>query len=74
MIALPFQGGVINDGSALIGPADEYPDSLPDTFPECGAEGKTLYSCASEASVAEDAGHTALEQQLFPRVGGPSFS
>ncbi|XP_038204824.1 ribosomal protein S6 kinase delta-1 isoform X3 [Arvicola amphibius] len=33
-----FKGGVINDGSALIGPVDEYPDSLLDTFPECGAE------------------------------------
>ncbi|XP_026635474.1 ribosomal protein S6 kinase delta-1 isoform X2 [Microtus ochrogaster] len=33
-----FKGGVINDGSALIGPVDEHPDSLPDTFPECGAE------------------------------------
>lgn len=75
MTALPFQGGVINDGSALIGPVDEHPDSLPDTFPECGAEGKTLYSCVdSEALVAEDVGHIALEQQLSLRGGGPSFS
>lgn len=57
----PSQGGIINDGSALIGPAEAYPDSLPDAFPECGAEGKTLYfSCVSKVAVAEDVSHIAL--------------
>ncbi|XP_062066320.1 ribosomal protein S6 kinase delta-1 isoform X2 [Lepus europaeus] len=34
-----FKGGIINDGSELIGPAEAYPDSLIDTFPECSTEG-----------------------------------
>ncbi|XP_058525157.1 ribosomal protein S6 kinase delta-1 isoform X4 [Ochotona princeps] len=34
-----FKGGIINDGSELIGPAEVYPDSLTDTFPECSTEG-----------------------------------
>nr|XP_058131173.1 ribosomal protein S6 kinase delta-1 isoform X2 [Dasypus novemcinctus] len=34
-----FKGGVINDGSELIGPAEAYSDSLIDSFPECSTEG-----------------------------------
>uniref|UniRef100_A0A5F9DVN0 Ribosomal protein S6 kinase delta-1 n=1 Tax=Oryctolagus cuniculus TaxID=9986 RepID=A0A5F9DVN0_RABIT len=34
-----FKGGIINDGSELIGPAEAYPDSLVDSFPECSTEG-----------------------------------
>uniref|UniRef100_A0A8C2R4T4 PX domain-containing protein n=1 Tax=Capra hircus TaxID=9925 RepID=A0A8C2R4T4_CAPHI len=34
-----FKGGIINDGSELIGPVEAYPDSLTDRFPECSTEG-----------------------------------
>nr|XP_020041585.1 ribosomal protein S6 kinase delta-1 isoform X2 [Castor canadensis] len=34
-----FKGGIINDGSELIGPAEAYSDSFPDNFPECSTEG-----------------------------------
>ncbi|XP_035957688.2 ribosomal protein S6 kinase delta-1 isoform X2 [Halichoerus grypus] len=34
-----FKGGIINDGSELIGPAEAYSDSLVDSFPECSTEG-----------------------------------
>ncbi|KAM5238500.1 ribosomal protein S6 kinase delta-1 isoform 3-T3 [Ctenodactylus gundi] len=34
-----FKGGIVNDGSELIGPAEVCPDSLIDTFPECSTEG-----------------------------------
>ncbi|XP_055438966.1 ribosomal protein S6 kinase delta-1 isoform X2 [Bubalus kerabau] len=34
-----FKGGIINDGSELIGPAEAYPDSLTDSLPECSTEG-----------------------------------
>ncbi|XP_070447215.1 ribosomal protein S6 kinase delta-1 isoform X12 [Equus przewalskii] len=34
-----FKGGIINDGSELIGPAEAYSDSLTDNFPECSTEG-----------------------------------
>ncbi|XP_053461690.1 ribosomal protein S6 kinase delta-1 isoform X2 [Nycticebus coucang] len=34
-----FKGGIINDGSELIGPPEAYSDSLIDTFPECSTEG-----------------------------------
>lgn len=34
-----FKGGVINDGSELIGPVEAYSDSLTDSFPECSTEG-----------------------------------
>uniref|UniRef100_A0A8C2R5R3 Protein kinase domain-containing protein n=1 Tax=Capra hircus TaxID=9925 RepID=A0A8C2R5R3_CAPHI len=33
------EGGIINDGSELIGPVEAYPDSLTDRFPECSTEG-----------------------------------
>ena len=33
-----FKGGVISDGSELIGPAEAYPDSPANAFPECGTE------------------------------------
>ncbi|XP_058131182.1 ribosomal protein S6 kinase delta-1 isoform X6 [Dasypus novemcinctus] len=36
-----FKGGVINDGSELIGPAEAYSDSLIDSFPECSTEGES---------------------------------
>ncbi|XP_021566564.1 ribosomal protein S6 kinase delta-1 isoform X2 [Carlito syrichta] len=34
-----FKGGIINDGSELIGPAEAHSDSFIDTFPECSTEG-----------------------------------
>uniref|UniRef100_A0A2K6G7W7 non-specific serine/threonine protein kinase n=1 Tax=Propithecus coquereli TaxID=379532 RepID=A0A2K6G7W7_PROCO len=34
-----FKGGIINDGSELIGPPEAYSDPLVDTFPECSTEG-----------------------------------
>ncbi|XP_066217865.1 ribosomal protein S6 kinase delta-1 isoform X2 [Saccopteryx leptura] len=34
-----FKGGVINDGSELIGPVEAYSDSLTDSFPEGSTEG-----------------------------------
>ncbi|XP_012978092.1 ribosomal protein S6 kinase delta-1 isoform X2 [Mesocricetus auratus] len=51
-----FKGGIVNDGSALIGPADEYPDSLPDTLPECGAEGFSSDSDLTSLTVDADSG------------------
>uniref|UniRef100_A0A8C5XYH2 Protein kinase domain-containing protein n=1 Tax=Microcebus murinus TaxID=30608 RepID=A0A8C5XYH2_MICMU len=34
-----FKGGIINDGSELIGPPEAYSDPFIDTFPECSTEG-----------------------------------
>nr|XP_040134361.1 ribosomal protein S6 kinase delta-1 isoform X2 [Ictidomys tridecemlineatus] len=34
-----FKGGIINDGSELIGPAEAHSDSFIDTFPEYSTEG-----------------------------------
>nr|XP_036865812.1 ribosomal protein S6 kinase delta-1 isoform X2 [Manis javanica] len=34
-----FKGGIINDGSELIGPAEACSDSPIDSFPECSTEG-----------------------------------
>ncbi|XP_059987332.1 ribosomal protein S6 kinase delta-1 isoform X5 [Lagenorhynchus albirostris] len=34
-----FKGGIINDGSELIGPVEAYSDSLIDIVPECTTEG-----------------------------------
>lgn len=34
-----FKGGIVTDGSELIGPAESCADSLADAIPECGAEG-----------------------------------
>ncbi|XP_032949288.1 ribosomal protein S6 kinase delta-1 isoform X2 [Rhinolophus ferrumequinum] len=34
-----FKGGIINDGSELIGPVEAYSDSLTDSLPECSTEG-----------------------------------
>jgi hypothetical protein len=42
MMLCRSQGGVISDGSELIGPAEAYPDSPANAFPECGTEGKSL--------------------------------
>nr|XP_045012260.1 ribosomal protein S6 kinase delta-1 isoform X4 [Jaculus jaculus] len=36
-----FKGGIINDGSELIGPADAYPEPLTDTCPEGSTEGES---------------------------------
>ncbi|XP_078212720.1 ribosomal protein S6 kinase delta-1 isoform X11 [Callithrix jacchus] len=36
-----FKGGIINDSSELIGPAEAHSDSLTDTFPECSTEGES---------------------------------
>ncbi|KAF6075756.1 ribosomal protein S6 kinase C1 [Phyllostomus discolor] len=34
-----FKGGIVNDGSELIGPVEAYSDSFTDSFPECSTEG-----------------------------------
>ncbi|KAM5202822.1 ribosomal protein S6 kinase delta-1 isoform 12-T15 [Hipposideros larvatus] len=36
-----FKGGIINDGSELIGPVEAYADSFTDSFPECSTEGES---------------------------------
>ncbi|XP_031294448.2 ribosomal protein S6 kinase delta-1 isoform X3 [Camelus dromedarius] len=36
-----FKGGIVNDGSELIGPVEAYSDSLIDSFPECSTEGES---------------------------------
>uniref|UniRef100_A0A671FGJ9 Ribosomal protein S6 kinase C1 n=1 Tax=Rhinolophus ferrumequinum TaxID=59479 RepID=A0A671FGJ9_RHIFE len=36
-----FKGGIINDGSELIGPVEAYSDSLTDSLPECSTEGES---------------------------------
>ncbi|KAM8817883.1 ribosomal protein S6 kinase delta-1 isoform 2-T2 [Rhynchonycteris naso] len=36
-----FKGGIINDGSELIGPVEAYSDSLTDSFPEGSTEGES---------------------------------
>ncbi|XP_059987305.1 ribosomal protein S6 kinase delta-1 isoform X2 [Lagenorhynchus albirostris] len=36
-----FKGGIINDGSELIGPVEAYSDSLIDIVPECTTEGES---------------------------------
>ncbi|XP_026938764.1 ribosomal protein S6 kinase delta-1 isoform X5 [Sagmatias obliquidens] len=36
-----FKGGIISDGSELIGPVEAYSDSLIDSFPECTTEGES---------------------------------
>nr|XP_048295404.1 ribosomal protein S6 kinase delta-1 isoform X8 [Myodes glareolus] len=66
-----FKGGVINDGSALIGPADEYPDSLPDTFPECGAEGFSSDSDLLSLTVDVDS-LAEVDDGMASRQGSPS--
>ncbi|CAH6789655.1 Rps6kc1 [Phodopus roborovskii] len=66
-----FKGGIINDGSALIGPADEYTDSLPDTFPECGTEG--FSSDSDLLSLTVDADSVAeVDDGMASRQGSPS--
>ncbi|KAM6165843.1 ribosomal protein S6 kinase delta-1 isoform 2-T2 [Erethizon dorsatum] len=40
-----FKGGIINDGSELIGPAEACSDSLADTIPECSTEGESSPTC-----------------------------
>lgn len=34
-----FKGGIIHDGSELIGPVEVFSDSLTESFPECSTEG-----------------------------------
>ncbi|XP_007647242.1 ribosomal protein S6 kinase delta-1 isoform X1 [Cricetulus griseus] len=66
-----FKGGIINDGSALIGPAEEYPESLPDTFPECGTEG--FSSDSDLPSLTVDADSIAeVDDGMASRQGSPS--
>ncbi|XP_023422813.1 ribosomal protein S6 kinase delta-1 isoform X4 [Cavia porcellus] len=36
-----FKGGIVNDGSELIGPAEACSDSLADSIPECNTEGES---------------------------------
>ncbi|GAB1285879.1 Non-specific serine/threonine protein kinase [Apodemus speciosus] len=71
-----FKGGIINDGSELIGPAEAYPDSLASTLPECGTEGFSNSSAVgavasdSEPRKAEDRESRSLfPSSLKPRLG-----
>ncbi|XP_041491327.1 ribosomal protein S6 kinase delta-1 isoform X4 [Microtus oregoni] len=66
-----FKGGVINDGSALIGPVDEHPDSLPDTFPECGVEGFSSDSDLLSLTVDVDS-LAEVDDGMASRQGSPS--
>ncbi|XP_036058173.1 ribosomal protein S6 kinase delta-1 isoform X4 [Onychomys torridus] len=66
-----FKGGIINDGSALIGPAEAYPDSLPDAFPECGAEGFSSDSDLLSLTVDVDS-LVEVDDGMASRQGSPS--
>lgn len=66
-----FKGGVINDGSELIGPAEAYPDSLANTFSECGTEG--FSSDSDLLSLTVDADSLAeVDDGMASRQGSPS--
>lgn len=66
-----FKGGIINDGSELIGPAEAYPDSLANTFSECGTEG--FSSDSDLLSLTVDADSLAeVDDGMASRQGSPS--
>ncbi|XP_043342298.1 ribosomal protein S6 kinase delta-1 isoform X1 [Cervus canadensis] len=74
-----FKGGIINDGSELIGPVEAYPDSLTDSFPECSTEGfssdSDLVSLTVDVdSLAELDDGMASNQNSPIRTFGPSLS
>ncbi|XP_048081380.1 ribosomal protein S6 kinase delta-1 isoform X5 [Ursus arctos] len=74
-----FKGGIINDGSELIGPAEAYSDSLVDSFPECSTEGfssdSDLISLTVDVdSLAELDDGMASNQNSPIRTFGPSLS
>ncbi|XP_031194525.1 ribosomal protein S6 kinase delta-1 isoform X2 [Mastomys coucha] len=66
-----FKGGIINDGSELIGPADAYPDSPANTFPECGAEGFSSDSDLLSLTVDVDS-LAEVDDGMASRQGSPS--
>ncbi|XP_029415316.1 ribosomal protein S6 kinase delta-1 isoform X2 [Nannospalax galili] len=66
-----FKGGSVNDGSDLIGPAEAYPDSLLDTFPECSIEG--LSGDSELLSLTVDADSLAdLDDEMASHQSSPS--
>nr|Q8BLK9.2 RecName: Full=Ribosomal protein S6 kinase delta-1; Short=S6K-delta-1; AltName: Full=52 kDa ribosomal protein S6 kinase [Mus musculus] len=66
-----FKGGVISDGSELIGPAEAYPDSPANAFPECGTEG--FSSDSDLLSLTVDADSLAeVDDGMASRQGSPS--
>uniref|UniRef100_A0AC11D9S4 Ribosomal protein S6 kinase C1 n=1 Tax=Ovis aries TaxID=9940 RepID=A0AC11D9S4_SHEEP len=74
-----FKGGIINDGSELIGPVEAYPDSLTDSFPECSTEGfssdSDLVSLTVDVdSLAELDDGMASNQSSPIRTFGPNLS
>ncbi|XP_034522756.1 ribosomal protein S6 kinase delta-1 isoform X6 [Ailuropoda melanoleuca] len=74
-----FKGGIINDGSELIGPAEAYSDSLVDSFPECSTEGfssdSDLISLTVDVdSLAELDDGMASNQNSPIRTFGPNLS
>ncbi|XP_065792296.1 ribosomal protein S6 kinase delta-1 isoform X2 [Muntiacus reevesi] len=74
-----FKGGIINDGSELIGPVEAYPDSLTDSFPECSTEGfssdSDLVSLTVDVdSLAELDDGMASNQNSPIRTFGPNLS
>ncbi|XP_069897615.1 ribosomal protein S6 kinase delta-1 isoform X6 [Dipodomys merriami] len=74
-----FKGGIINDGSELIGPAEAYSDSIVDIFPEYSTEGfssdSDLLSLTVDAdSLAELDDGMASNQSSPIRTFGLSLS
>ncbi|XP_076797721.1 ribosomal protein S6 kinase delta-1 isoform X3 [Arvicanthis niloticus] len=68
-----FKGGIVNDGSELIGPAEAYPDSLANTFSECGTEG--FSSDSDLLSLTVDADSLAeVDDGMASHQGSPSRS
>ncbi|XP_021053752.1 ribosomal protein S6 kinase delta-1 isoform X2 [Mus pahari] len=66
-----FKGGVISDGSELIGPAEAYPDSLADALPECATEG--FSSDSDLLSLTVDADSLAeVDDGMASRQGSPN--
>ncbi|XP_052056257.1 ribosomal protein S6 kinase delta-1 isoform X2 [Apodemus sylvaticus] len=66
-----FKGGIISDGSELIGPAEAYPDSLANTLPECGTEGFSSDSDLLSLTVDVDS-LAEVDDGMASRQGSPS--
>ncbi|XP_028616992.1 ribosomal protein S6 kinase delta-1 isoform X2 [Grammomys surdaster] len=68
-----FKGGIVNDGSELIGPAEAYPDSLANTFSEGGAEGFSSDSDLLSLNVDADS-LAEVDDGMASHQGSPSRS
>ncbi|KAB0394099.1 hypothetical protein E2I00_002885 [Balaenoptera physalus] len=60
-----FKGGIINDGSELIGPVEAYSDSLIDSFPECTTEDYTTLPYSEQFKAQKVFG--SLGAKLIPK-------